>query len=196
MAGNKNSGNRGTPKNKTPIDKEKRIVSALKEGKGVVETAVLTESSKNVVQRIRNENADQLPVWRKRTAENMMRVHSKLLDTLEQSIDNTDPGSKTLSSVSISLGILSDKLQAIQQTGPQIVEHRHLHVNHSDVNSLLSDNKSGGNDGKQRETGREGTIADTKGEAIDVEPVKESGSLGEDSKRGGGGCANRGALDT
>ena len=196
MAGNKNSGNRGTPKNKTPIDKEKRIVSALKEGKGVVETAVLTESSKNVVQRIRNENADQLPVWRKRTAENMMRVHSKLLDTLEQSIDNTDPGSKTLSSVSISLGILSDKLQAIQQTGPQIVEHRHLHVNHSDVNSLLSDNKTEGKGPKQREKGQGEPLSDTKGEAIDVEPVKESGSLGEDSKRGGGGCANRGTLDT
>jgi hypothetical protein len=196
MAGNKNSGNRNPPKNKTPIDKEKRIVSALKEGKGVVETAALTESSKNVVQRIRNENADQLPVWRKRTAENMMRVHSKLLDTLEQSIDNTDPGSKTLSSVSISLGILSDKLQSIQQTGPQIVEHRHLHVNHSDVNSLLSDNKTGGEGPKQRESGQAGTIQDIKGEAIDVEPVNQKESPGEDSKRGGGGRANPAALDT
>ena len=168
MAGNKNSGNRGTPKNKTPIDKEKKIVSALKEGKGVVETAALTKSSKNVVQRIRHENADQLPVWRKKTAENMMRVHSKLLDTLEQSIDNTDPGSKTLSSVSISLGILSDKLQSIQQTGPQIVEHRPLNVNHSDVNSLLSDNKSDGKGAKQRESGQDETQQDTKSDAIDV----------------------------
>ena len=196
MAGNKNSGNRGTPKNKTPIDKEKRIVSALKEGKGVVETAALTESSKNVVQRIRNENADQLPVWRKRTAENMMRVHSKLLDTLEQSIDNTDPGSKTLSSVSISLGILSDKLQSIQQTGPQIVEHRHLHVNHSDVNSLLSDNQSGGEGAKQKETEQDRTQQDTKGETIDVEPVNQKESPGEDSKRGGGGQQDSAALDT
>ena len=196
MAGNKNSGNRGTPKNKTPKDKEKKIVSALKEGKGVVETAALTKSSKNVVQRIRHENADQLPVWRKKTAENMMRVHSKLLDTLEQSIDNTDPGSKTLSSVSISLGILSDKLQLIQQTGPQIVEHRHLHVNHSDVNSLLSDNKTGGNDGKQKETEQGKTQQNTKGEVIYVEPSSKQELPGEDSKRGGGGRAKRGGLDT
>jgi hypothetical protein len=196
MAGNKNSGNPGPPKNKTSIDTEKKIVSSLKRGAGVVETAALCGSSKNVVQRIRNENADQLPVWRKNTAETMMRVHSKLLNTLEQSIDNTEPGAKTLATVSISLGILSDKLKDIQQTGPQIVEHRHLHVNHSDVNSLLSDNKTEGNDGKQRETEQAGTIQDTKEAAIDVEPVKASGSPGEDSKRGGGGRANRGALDT
>lgn len=195
MAGNKNSGNRGTPKNKTPIDKEKKIVSALKEGKGVVETAALTESSKNVVQRIRNENADQLPVWRKNTAQTMMRVHSKLLDTLEQSIDNTEPGAKTLATVSISLGILSDKLKDIQQTGPQIVEHRHLHVNHSDVNSLLSDNKSGGERPKQKESGQDKTIQDIKEAAIDVDPVNKKESPGEDSKRGGGGRTNRGALD-
>jgi hypothetical protein len=196
MAGNKNSGFRGTPKNKTPLDTEKKIVSALKRGAGVVETAALCGSSKNVVQRIRNENADQLPVWRKNTAETMMRVHSKLLDTLEQSIDNTEPGAKTLATVSISLGILSDKLKDIQQTGPQIVEHRHLHVNHSDVNSLLSDNKSSGEGVKQRDSGQEGTILDTKSPAIDVEPVNQKESPGEDSKRGGGGRATSAALDT
>tara|TARA_R110000824_G_scaffold23500_9_gene84156 strand:+ start:831 stop:1340 length:510 start_codon:yes stop_codon:yes gene_type:complete len=168
MAGNKNSGNPGPPKNKTSLDTEKKIVSSLKRGAGVVETATLCGSSKNVVQRIRNENADQLPVWRKNTAETMMRVHSKLLDTLEQSIDNTEPGAKTLATVSISLGILSDKLKDIQQTGPQIVEHRHLHVNHSDVNSLLSDIKSGGEGPKQKESGQGGTQQDTNGEAIDV----------------------------
>ena len=168
MAGNENSGNPGPPKNKTSIDTEKKIVSSLKRGAGVVETAALCGSSKNVVQRIRNENADQLPVWRKNTAETMMRVHSKLLDTLEQSIDNTEPGAKTLATVSISLGILSDKLKDIQQTGPQIVEHRHLHVNHSDVNSLLSDIKSGGEGPKQKGSGQDETQQDTKGEAIDV----------------------------
>ena len=125
-----------------------------------------------------------------------MRVHSKLLDTLEQSIDNTDPGSKTLSSVSISLGILSDKLQLIQQTGPQIVEHRHLHVNHSDVNSLLSDNKTGGNDGKQKETEQGKTQQNTKGEVIDVEPSSKHELPVEKPKRGGGGRAKRGGLDT
>jgi hypothetical protein len=196
MAGNKNSGNPGPPKNKTPLEKETQILSALKLGKGIRETAALTSVARNTVERIRYENADDLPKWRKKTQENMMRVHSKLLNTLEQSIDNTDPGAKTLGSVSISLGIIHDKLQAIQQTGPQIVEHRHLHVNHSDVNSLLSDNKSGGEGPKQRENEQAGTIQDIKGEAIDVEPVKGSGSPGEDSKRGGGGRSNPAALDT
>ena len=125
-----------------------------------------------------------------------MRVHPKLLDTLEQSIDNTDPGSKTLSSVSISLGILSDKLQSIQQTGPQIVEHRHLHVNHSDVNSLLSDNKSEGKAEKQRETGPGKTQRDTKGTVIDLEPASQNESANRDTNRGGGGQEDSAALDT
>lgn len=142
MAGNKNSGNRGKPTNKTSTVKETAIINALKQGKGVLETAALTDTSKNVVQRVRNENADQLPVWQKKTAENMMRVHSKLLNTLEESIDNSEPSSKILSSISISLGILSDKLQNLQQTGQQTIEHKHIHINHSDVNLLLGDVKA------------------------------------------------------
>ena len=200
MAGNKNSGNPGPPKNKTSLEKETQIVSSLKEGKGIAETAALVGVSKGTVQRLRYENADDLPKWRKNTAQTMMRVHSKLLDTLEQSIDNTEPGAKTLATVSISLGILSDKLKDIQQTGPQIVEHRHLHVNHSDVNSLLSDNKTEGNPAKQRENGTHGTVHDTTTDTpaapIDVEPLNESEPPGEGTKRGGGGRATSAALDT
>ena len=168
MAGNKNSGNRGTPKNKTPLEKETQILSALKLGKGIRETAALTSVARNTVERIRYENADDLPKWRKKTQENMMRVHSKLLNTLETSLDEIEPSPKNLGSVSISLGIIHDKLTSIQQTGPQIVEHRHLHVNHSDVNSLLSDNRTGGEGPKQKESGQDETQQDTKGEAIDV----------------------------
>lgn len=186
MAGNKNSGNRGTPKNKTPLEKETQILSALKQGKGIRETAALTKVARNTVERIRYENADELPKWRKKTAENMMRVHSKLLDTLETSLESIEPSSKNLAPVSISLGIISDKLAMMQQTGPQIVEHRHLHVNHSDVNSLLSDNKTGGEGPKQRDSGQAGTIQDTKGEAIDVEPLNQKESPSEDTKRGEG----------
>ena len=196
MAGNKNSGNRGTPKNKTPKDKEREILSVLKKGKGIRETAALTKVARNTVERIRYENADDLPKWRKKTQENMMRVHSKLLNTLETSLDEIEPSPKNLGSVSISLGIIHDKLTSIQQTGPQIVEHRHLHVNHSDVNSLLSDNKTDGEGQKQRETGPEKTQQDTKGEVIDVEPSSKQELPGEDSKRGGGGRAKRGGLDT
>lgn len=168
MAGNKNSGNPGPPKNKTPLEKETQILSALKQGKGIRETAALTKVARNTVERIRYENAEDLPKWRKKTQENMMRVHSKLLNTLETSLDEIEPSPKNLGSVSISLGIIHDKLTSIQQTGPQIVEHRHLHVNHSDVNSLLSDNRTGGEGPKQKESGQDETQQDTKGEAIDV----------------------------
>jgi hypothetical protein len=181
---------------KTSLEKETQILSSLKEGKGIRETAAIQKVARNTVERIRYENADDLPKWRKRTAENLMRVHSKLLDTLETSLEGIEPSPKNLAPVSISLGIISDKLAMMQQTGPQIVEHRHLHVNHSDVNSLLSDNRSEGEGPKQKEKDQAGTILDTKSPAIDVEPVNQKESPGEDSKRGGGGRATSAALDT
>ena len=142
MAGNKNSGNRGTPKNKTPIVKEKEILSHLKEGKGIRETAALSKVSKTTVERIRYENVEDLPKWRKKTAENMMRVQTKLLDKLEDSVDELEPSAKSLASLSISIGIISDKLKDNLQTGQQTIEHKHLHINHSDVNLLLGDVKA------------------------------------------------------
>ena len=191
MAGNKNSGFRGTPKNKTSKDKEKQILSVLKKGKGLVETAALTGVSRNTVQRIRYENADNLPTWRKNTIENLTRVHDKLLHNIEENLDKIPAAAKT-----ISLGIISDKINQHSGFSAQVVEHKHLHIDHSAVNGLLSDNKTEGNDGKQRENEQAGTIQDTKSPVIDLEPVKASGSPGEDSKRGGGGRANPAALDT
>tara|TARA_R100001463_G_scaffold47620_1_gene96618 strand:+ start:20820 stop:21308 length:489 start_codon:yes stop_codon:yes gene_type:complete len=142
MAGNENSGNRGTPKNKTPIIKEKEILSHLKEGKGIRETAALSKVSKTTVERIRYENVEDLPKWRKKTAENMMRVQTKLLDKLEDSVDELEPSAKSLASLSISIGIISDKLKDNLQTGQQTIEHKHIHINHSDVNLLLGDVKA------------------------------------------------------
>ena len=191
MAGNKNSGNRNPPKNKTPIDKEKRIVSALKEGKGIRETAALIGVAHGTVERIRYENADDLPSWRKKTVENLTRVHDKLVNQLEKSIDRLP-----VASIPIGIGILSDKINQHSGFSAQVVEHKHLHIDHSAVNGLLSDNKTEGKGPKQRESGQEGTILDTKEAAIDVEPLNQKESPGEDSKRGGGGRVNRGALDT
>jgi hypothetical protein len=191
MAGNKNSGNRGTPKNKTSKDKEKQILSVLKKGKGLVETAALTGVSRNAVQRIRYENADNLPVWRKNTIENLTRVHDKLLHNIEENIDKIPAAAKT-----ISLGIISDKINQHSGFSAQVVEHKHLHIDHSAVNGLLSDNKSDGEASKQRETEQAGTIQDIKSPAIDVEPVNQKESPGQQTKRGGGGRAKRGGLDT
>ena len=191
MAGNKNSGFRGTPKNKTSKDKEKQILSVLKKGKGLVETAALTGVSRNTVQRIRYENADNLPTWRKNTIENLTRVHDKLLHNIEENLDKIPAAAKT-----ISLGIISDKINQHSGFSAQVVEHKHLHIDHSAVNGLLSDNQSGGEGAKQKETEQDRTQQDTKGETIDVEPVNQKGSPGEDSKRGGGGQQDSAALDT
>ena len=162
MAGNKNSGNHNPPKNKTPIDKEKEILSHLKKGKGIRETASF---------------AEDLQKWKKKTQENMMRVHSKLLDKLEDSIDELEPNPKNLAQVSISIGIISDKLKDSLQNGQQTIEHRHVHINHGDLNSLLSDKNTAGKsqnikekDNEQKERHTPTTAADI----IDITPQKES----------------------
>ena len=165
MAGNKNSGNPGPPKNKTPIDKEKRIVSALKQGKGIRETAALIGVAHGTVERIRYENADDLPSWRKKTVENLTRVHDKLVNQLENSIEKLP-----VASIPIGIGILSDKINQHSGFSAQVVEHKHLHIDHSAVNGLLSDNKSDGEAEKQRETGPGKTQPNTKGTVIDLEP--------------------------
>ena len=191
MAGNKNSGNRGTPKNKTSKDKEKQILSVLKKGKGLIETAALTGVSRNTVQRIRYENADNLPTWRKNTIENLTRVHDKLLHNIEENIDKIPAAAKT-----ISLGIISDKINQHSGFSAQVVEHKHLHIDHSAVNGLLSDNKTEGNTGKQRETDQQKTDQDTINtdqRIIDINPEKESK---KESKRGGGGQQDSATLGT
>jgi hypothetical protein len=182
MAGNKNSGNRNTPKNKTPLDKEKEILSHLKKGKGLIETAALTKTSRNTVSRIRYENADNLPQWRKNTLENLTRVHDKLLHNIEENIDKIPAAAKT-----ISLGIINDKIKDMAGDGNQIVEHRHVHINHGDLNSLLTDKSTAGksqnikeNDNTQKERHTPTSPADI----IDITPQKESQ---HESQTGGGG---------
>ena len=182
MAGNKNSGNRNTPKNKTPLDKEKEILSHLKKGKGLIETAALTQTSRNTVSRIRYENADNLPQWRKNTLENLTRVHDKLLHNIEENIDKIPAAAKT-----ISLGIINDKIKDMAGDGNQIVEHRHVHINHGDLNSLLTDKNTAGKSQNIKEndnTQKERHTTDTASDIIDITPQKESP---HESQTGGGG---------
>jgi len=182
MAGNKNSGNRNTPKNKTPIDKEKEILSHLKKGKGLIETAALTKTSRNTVSRIRYENADNLPQWRKNTLENLTRVHDKLLHNIEENIDKIPAAAKT-----ISLGIINDKIKDMAGDGNQIVEHRHVHINHGDLNSLLTDKNTVKNASNTKEKDNQPKTrhtTDTASDIIDITPQKESQ---HESQTGGGG---------
>ena len=191
MSGNKNSVNRNPPKNKRPIEKEKKILSALKQGKGIRETAALIGVAHGTVERIRYENADDLPSWRKKTVENLTRVHDKLVNQLENSIEKLP-----VASIPIGIGILSDKINQHSGFSAQVVEHKHLHIDHSAVNGLLSDNKTEGNTGKQRETDQQKTDQDTTNNdqrIIDIIPEKESK---KESKRGGGGQQDSAALDT
>ena len=166
-------------------------MSALKQGKGIRETAALIGVAHGTVERIRYENADDLPSWRKKTVENLTRVHDKLVNQLENSIEKLP-----VASIPIGIGILSDKINQHSGFSAQVVEHKHLHIDHSAVNGLLSDNKTEGNTGKQRETDQQKTDQDTTNNdqrIIDIIPEKESK---KESKRGGGGQQDSAALDT
>ena len=186
MAGNKNSGNY-TISEATKAG----ILEGLKAGQGIIKLSADYNVSKNTVQTIREKNRAALPAWRRRSAAGMMEIADKLIDDLKETYKEIKPGQKP-----IALGILMDKISQANGESSQVVEHKHLHIAHSDVNSLLSDNKSGGEGAKQKETEQDRTQQDTKGETIDVEPVNQKGSPGEDSKRGGGGQQDSAALDT
>jgi len=186
VAGNKNSGNY-TISEATKAG----ILEGLKAGQGIIKLSADYNVSKNTVQTIREKNRAALPAWRRRSAAGMMEIADKLIDDLKETYKEIKPGQKP-----IALGILMDKISQANGESSQVVEHKHLHIAHSDVNSLLSDNQTGGEASKQRENEQSGTIQDTKSPAIDVESVNQKESPGEDSKRGGGGRANPAALDT
>ena len=111
-----------------------------------------------------------------------MDLVEDLLEDLQNNYEEIKPGSK-----SITLGILIDKLGALNGEAGQTVEHRHLHIDHRDVNSLLSDKNTAGksqnikeNDNTQKERHTPTSPADI----IDIEPQKESP---HESQTGGGG---------
>lgn len=186
MAGNKNSGNY-----KISDATKAAILEGLKAGHGIIKLAADYKVSKNTVQTIREKNRDTLPAWRRRSAAGMMEIADRLIEDLKESYSEIKPGQKP-----IALGILMDKISQANGESSQVVEHKHLHIDHSAVNGLLSDNKSGGEAEKQRENGPEKTQQDTKGEVIDLEPVDQKESANRDTKRGGGGQQDSAALDT
>ena len=186
MAGNKNSGNY-----KISDATKAAILEGLKAGHGIIKLAADYNVSKNTVQTIREKNRDALPAWRRRSAAGMMEIADRLIEDLKESYSEIKPGQKP-----IALGILMDKISQANGESSQVVEHKHLHIDHSAVNGLLSDNKSEGNAEKQRESDYKKTEQDTKKEEqriIDINPEKESK---KESKRGGGGQQDSAALDT
>jgi len=71
--------------------------------------------------------------------------------------------------------------------GNQIVEHRHVHINHGDLNSLLTDKNTVKNASNTKEKDNQPKTrhtTDTASDIIDITPQKESQ---HESQTGGGG---------
>ena len=175
--GNKNSGNY-----KISTETKANILADLKAGHGILETAAKFDVSKHTVQVIREKNRDDLPQWKRRTAKRMMDLVEDLLEDLQNNYEEIKPGSK-----SITLGILIDKLGALNGEAGQTVEHRHLHIDHRDVNSLLTDKNTASNPQNIKEnenTQKKRHTPASPADIIDIEPQKESP---HEMQTGGGG---------
>mgnify|MGYP006400146569 CR=1 FL=1 len=104
-----------------------------KQGRGINQLAVDTGLGRTTVALIREQNRDVVPNWRRNTAQSMMELASDLVDHLRDTYEDLPPHSKP-----ILLGILSDKIRDLTSEGGQIVQHQHVHINHADVNALIS----------------------------------------------------------
>ena len=73
----------------------------------------------------------------------MMELATELVDHLKDTYQDLPPQSKP-----ILLGILSDKIRDLTSEGGSVVQHQHVHINHNDLNALMSGTK------KWRQQGR------------------------------------------
>ena len=122
--------------NKTPKVKVDAVVQGLKAGKGINELAVDNNLGRTTVALIREQNRDILPNWRRNTAHSMMELATKIVDNLAATYEALPPHTTP-----ILLGILSDKIRDLTSEGGQIVQHQHVHINHGDINALMSGTK-------------------------------------------------------
>ena len=98
------------------------VVDDLKAGNSIIATAANHGISHTTAQVIRNEHADELPNWKRRTAATFMRAAEKLANRIEREADSADAN---LQQQSISAGVLVDKIAALSDQPSQIIEHRH-----------------------------------------------------------------------
>ena len=119
--------------NKTPKAKVAAVVEGLKQGRGINQLAVDNNLGRTTVGMIREQNRDVVPNWRRNTAQSMMELATDLVEHLRDTYEDLPPHSKP-----ILLGILSDKIRDLTSEGGQIVQHQHVHINHADVNALIS----------------------------------------------------------
>ena len=122
-------------KNRLPEAKKQEIKTLLVEGNGVLEIANKVACSATTVQKIRHEIKDKIPSWRERTIKNLTRLHSNVVEDLQENYQNVPPAQK-----GILLGILSDKIRDLNADNNTTVTHNHLHITHKDINGLFSQN--------------------------------------------------------
>ena len=118
--GNKSEG-KGTGNRLTDTDR-KSVFEALRDGRGVIETAAKFGISKSTVTTIREQHKDDLPNWKRRTARAMMETAAELVGKVREDVL---AGAGNIQQKSISLGILIDKAGQLRAEPAQIVEHRH-----------------------------------------------------------------------
>ncbi len=122
--------------NKTPQHKIDSVVEGLKQGKGINQLAVDNDLGRTTVALIREKHRDVVPNWRRNTANSMMELATELVDHLRDTYQDLPPQSKP-----ILLGILSDKIRDLTSEGGSVVQHQHVHINHNDLNALMSGKK-------------------------------------------------------
>ena len=119
-------------------EKKKAVLDELKAGKGILEVAHAANVGATTVARIRVQNKVDLPAWKSRTVAALTALHTKVVDDLQETHHLVPHGQK-----SILLGVLTDKIRGLSEVDAAAVTHNHLHISHGDLNSLLTDNKTG-----------------------------------------------------
>lgn len=137
------------PSNRTngkrlPKEKNDEVRKLLLDGQGVNEVSRQTGISKPTVIGIRRDmdaNGEfNFGSWKKQTTNTLSQIVSRGSTRLLEEIDNIPAGQLPLT-----IAILVDKVQALQDAPTVVVEHR-LRVSHDDINQMI------------------------KGEAIDITP--------------------------
>lgn len=120
-------------------EKRTRIEDMLKRGVGIVRTAQETGSSANTVTAIRDQLIERQPeLFKAHLAGNLQRIANKTAAKIEDGLDQLhEVKAGQLPGLSVSLGIIVDKLAQLQgETSVQVVEHR-LKIDADTVSSLI-----------------------------------------------------------
>ena len=167
------------PRNLAVRDPERyeAVVTSLKEGNSLTQTAVECGVARNTVDRIKHENKDQLTEWKWRNYNKLGKIIAKGLDRLDSEFDSVH-----INSVALQIGILLDKRSMIEGELVGKAPEKQV-ILHGDFNKLLDQVKSGNLDAGSLDNAK----TPIKSGVIDVEGKDQVGKSGVE---GGGGGAN------